>query len=346
MRLGLYTFAALALIVIVGAVVYTLNPNYYPVEVMGLNLSLPIAAWVILPMLLLFFFTVLHMLIYGLKHYFLQKKWHKDTATLEDALYWSLVGEAKEQKYTLPEVASVATLLEKTTLILNDRVEGLAPRLSNIISIIEQINAGEYIDLKEKKLSKVLKEGNPLLIQNRLNQLNGDDKFVETVLRASTEYSDLVYNKALNLFSQNSDFIKASKYAKVYKSKYFFALLARVNAEEQLGLKPEIVTTFVEALDFSSEEYIEIARTTKVYFTPDENLALFKAYQEEDEKAQSAYLYLLFEYELLDQAASYLDEFEKEDFVKFRALYVLKKEHSGYRLEDIIGTSTCHSTKA
>jgi len=346
MRLGLYTFAALALIVIVGAIVYTLNPNYYAVEILGLNLSLPVAVWVVLAMLLLFFFTILHMLIYGLKNYFLQRKWKKDTETLEDALYWSLVQESKEQKYALPEVASVAKLLDKATLTLNGSLEGLSPRLSNIISLIKQINGGEYIDLKEHKLSKVFKEGNPLLIQNRLNQLEIDDKFIETVLRASKEYSEEALDKALSLFSQKFDFVKASKYSKVYTSQYFMTLLKRVSEEDTLGLSPDIVNTFIEDLDFSCEEYIEMVRITSKYFTPEENLTLFKRTQSENEQAQGAYLHLLFEYELLDQVAAYLEEFDPEDFMKYRALYTLKKEHSGYRLENIIESNACHGRKS
>lgn len=346
MRLGLYTFASLALIAIVGALVYSQNANNYALEVLGINLTLPVAAWFVLPMLLLFLFTLLHMLYYGLKNYFLLKKWRKDTETLEDALYWSLVQEPKEHKFAVDDVAQIAKLLEKTTLSVNDKVEGLSPRLSNILSIIEKIKAGEYIDLKEKKLSKVFKEGNLLLTQNRLNLLDVDSKFTETVLRASTEYDASVVEKALALFSEETDFLKASKYSKVYSIKQFFILLSRVTEEETLAFSPDTLSTFVEDLDFSCDEYVEIARVTKKFFTPEENLALFKRFQEKDDEGQSAYLYLLFEYELLDEAYNYLDEFEAGEFIKYRALYTLKKEHSGYRLEDILSQkSTCFKKK-
>ena len=74
MKLGLYTFAALALIAIMGVVTYTINPNHYIIEMMGINFNFPIAVWVILPMVLLFLFTVGHMLFYGLRNYFQIKK--------------------------------------------------------------------------------------------------------------------------------------------------------------------------------------------------------------------------------------------------------------------------------
>jgi hypothetical protein len=118
MRVGLYIFAALVLIMIVGGLAYSVNPEYYRVEMV--NISLPIAAWIVLPMLLLFLFTIAHMLFYGLKNYFLLKRWHKDTDTLEDALYWSLVNEPKEQSYTIDEVRSAAVLLGKASIDVSD----------------------------------------------------------------------------------------------------------------------------------------------------------------------------------------------------------------------------------
>ena len=87
MKLGLYIFASLALIAIIGAVAYTINPNYYSVEVLGISFNFPVALWVILPMVLLFLFTLGHMLIYGLKNYFKLKKWKKDA----DSLYSHMI---------------------------------------------------------------------------------------------------------------------------------------------------------------------------------------------------------------------------------------------------------------
>ncbi len=230
MRVGLYIFAALVLIMIVGGLAYSVNPEYYRVEMV--NISLPIAAWIVLPMLLLFLFTLAHMLFYGIKNYFLLKRWHKDTNTLEDALYWSLVNEPKEQSYTIDEVGGAAVLLGKASIDVSDDVEGLTPRLARVVNIIRKIKNGEYIDLKEEKMSKVFKPGNPILIQNRLNCLESDDEFVEGVMKATSEYSEVVQQEALHIFAQKADFVKARKYAKVYDVKNFLAMLERITPHD------------------------------------------------------------------------------------------------------------------
>ena len=344
MKLGLYTFAALTFILLVGAFVYTLELGFYTLEI--INLKLPITIWIILPLLLLFLFTVSHMLFYGLRNYFQIKKWKRDTDTLEDALYWSLVNEPKEQKYAMSEVGESASLLGKSSLSVSDNIEGLSPRLAKVVNIIQKIKNGEYVDLKEEKMAKVFNTGNPILIKNRLNCLESDEKFVEGVMKANSDYSDVVQKEALEIFARKANFEQARKFTKVFDVKNFLVMLNRVSSEDNLGLNKEVLSSFIEDLKLSCGDFIKIAEVTKKYFKPDENLALFNGYQKDDDKAQNAYLYLLFEYELMDQVGAFLEEQEENEFVKFRALYQLKGENAKYKLEDIVDIhSVCSETK-
>jgi len=346
MRLALYIFATFALMVIIAAFTYTVNPDHYTIELMGINFSFPVAVWIVLPMLLLLIFTLVHMFFYGLKNYFILKKWQKDANTLEDALYWSLVNEPKEQKYGIDVVGNSASLLGKASLNITDNMEGLTPRLTRVVNIIQKIKNGDYIDLKEEKMTKVFNVGNPILTQNRLNRLESDDKFVADVLKSTSEFTEIVKAEALETFARKENFVKAQKYAKVFDIKSFFTMLERVTEEDNLELTPEILTDFVKALDLSCQDFIKIVSVTKKYFNPEENLTLFRSYQIENPKAQNAYLYLLFEYELLEQVAIYLNEEEENEFIKFRAFYQLKQENTKYKLEDIIDIdSVCNETR-
>ena len=346
MRLGLYILATFVLIGLVGAFTYAMNPNNYMMEVMGINLNFPVALWVTLPMILLFIFTVIHIFYYGLKNYFLLKKWEKDTNTLEDALYWSLVNEPKKQKYSIDKIGNTASILGKASLNLSDNVENLNPRLSHVVNIIQKIKNGEYIDFKEEKMSKVFQAGNPILIQNRLNRLETDEKFPEDIMRSASEYSLAVQAQALEVYSRKSNFTQAKKYVKIFDVKNFLRLLKRVNSEDNLEMNTEVLEEFVHTLDLNCREFVEMALVTKKYLKPEENLTMFRKFQIENEKAQNAYLYLLFEYELLEQVSHYLDEAEEKDFIKFRAFYELKQMHNKYRLEEIVDIhSVCISTR-
>jgi phosphopantetheinyl transferase (holo-ACP synthase) len=187
-------------------------------------------------------------------------------------------------------------------------------------------------------MAKVFNEGNSLLIHNRLNRLKTDDKFVEDVMKSSSSFSDEVRAEALSIFAAKETFFKARKYHKIFDVKNFFVMLNRVhnNGEEDVELTGEILNDFVSTLKLSCQDYANIANITKKLFRPDENLALFKKYQEDNHKAQAAYLYLLFEYELMDKASAYLDEQDDYEFTQFRALYNLKQSHKNYKLVNLI----------
>ncbi len=346
MRFGLYIFASLVLIVATVALGYSVNPDFYLVDIMGVNLNLPIYIWITLPMIGLFLFTLIYIFFDGLRNYFFINKWKKDIDTLEKALFLSLVHEPKEKTFLINEIKSISVILSKASLNVSDNVEGLSPRLSRVVNTIQKIKNGEYVDLKDNKLDKVLKSGNPILIQNRLNALESDDKLIEDVMRSTSEYSKEVKEKAIEKFVEKADFIKARKYIDIFDSKNFFIILNRITNDDKLGLTIDILNEFVEVINLTCKDYVQMAVITKKYFKPDENLQLFKEYQEKDEKAQNAYLYLLFEYELMEKIASFLEEHGENDFMKFRAFYEIKTKNIRYKLEDIIDiNSICNERR-
>ncbi|MDM5271866.1 hypothetical protein PGH07_06725 [Sulfurovum sp. zt1-1] len=346
MKLGLYTFATIVLMIIVGGLAYTVNADHYVVEFMGVNLNFPVAAWLVLPMFVLYVFTFFHMLVYGLKNHFTLNRWKKDAQTLNDALYWALLNESKEQKYLIEDIDKSAALLSYSNLQMKDGMPELNPRLTKITGILKKIQSGEYVDLKEHKLAKVFNEGNPYLIQNRLNRLDIDPKFVEEVMKSSSEFSTPVQKKALEIFASKENFFKARQFAKVFDIENFLVMLRRVNQDEDMGISQEIIKDFIDNINPTCSDFLRIAEITKKLFTPDENLALFFSYQLKNSKAQYAYLYLLFDYELMDEVGKYLDEQEDSEFMRFRALYTLKRSNARYKLEDIINIDTiCREAK-
>ncbi len=74
--------------------------------------------------------------------------------------------------------------------------------------MISEIDKGECVDLKEKKLSKVLSKDNPILIRNQINCLIKDNDFIEEVLQSKEKYNSSVFEKALKLFSKRANFPK------------------------------------------------------------------------------------------------------------------------------------------
>ncbi|MEJ2527691.1 MAG: hypothetical protein P8Y49_06375 [Sulfurovaceae bacterium] len=60
MRIGLYLFAAISLTIFAAVITYFINPSNYMLSAFNLNLNLPVALWIVLPMSILLIFSALH----------------------------------------------------------------------------------------------------------------------------------------------------------------------------------------------------------------------------------------------------------------------------------------------
>jgi len=338
MRLGLYSIASIILMAIVGIFVYTLNPGTYSYNELGFPINLPIAVWMVLPMLLLLLASILHIMFYGTKNFFKFKKWEKDIDTLDNALYCSLLHEPEAHKYNVPKIKQIASLLSVSNVKVDGAVDDISEKLRGALSLISEIERGEYVDLKLKKLDTVLSHTNPLFIKNLMNRLEKDETFAEEVFEHKESYDASIYNLALDKFANTANFDKARNYLKLFKKENFITLIGRVTREDNLGFNKDVLDEFITALESKLEcsDYLKISTITMKQFSPDENLALWREYAGKYPKAEIAYLHLLFEYEMIDKAGEYLDEHDIEEFKRFRALYDLKKEHKKYKITDLM----------
>ncbi|RUM67865.1 MAG: hypothetical protein DSZ07_07985 [Sulfurovum sp.] len=346
MRLGLYIIASIILMAIVGIFVYMIHPGNYSYNELGFPLEFPIAVWIVLPMFILMLASLVHMMFYGTKNFFKFKKWEKDTDTLDDALYWALLNEPQAHKFNLPQLKQTASLLSVATIEVNGKVEQTSEKLKEALSIVSDIGNGKYVDLKAKKLSKVLSTENPLYKKNILNRLEEDEAFAEEVIQDKLSYDESIFKIAIGKFAMTTTFVQAQKYLNAFDKESLLILLERVTDEDNLGLSKETLDTFITNLESSLEcsDYLKMSTLMMKQLSPIENLALWREYQMKYSKAEIAYLYLLFEYEMIDKAGEYLREHGDDDFKRFRALYDLKKEHKKYKITDLMDIRhICHA---
>ena len=338
MRLGLYIVASIVLMAMVGVFIYTFNPNEYSHNFFGMYITLPVAVWIIMPMFVLMVASLVHMMFYGTKNFFKFKRWEKDSNSLNNALYWSLLNEPKPHRYNLPKLKETASLLQISNIKVNGTVNGVSEKLQSALNIISEIDKGECVDFKEKKLAHILSSKNPLVIKNHMNCLSKDENFPEEVLQFKDRYTQEVFDKALNIFVEKATFLKARRYTKTFNRESFMRLVGRVTRDDNLGLTQPILNEFINDLHpvLKCSDFLLVANVTKKQFSPDENLKLFKSYNKEYKKAQTAYLYLLFDYEMIEKAGDYLNEHDADEFMRFRALHDLKKEHTKYKITDLM----------
>ena len=341
MKAGLYVITSVLFLIAVAVATYMVNPSTYSFDVFGIHLpSLPIALWVALPVALLAIFSFLHILFYGTKSFFQNKKLRNDINRVDEAVYWSLIKEPTQVKFNNQDLQKKIGLLANSTLdvIATDNLE-TTDKLKDVVSTLNKINSGEWIDLKKVKFAKHLSENNTIAIKNELNHIDSDNKYALKVVDFRDKYKNDIVQKALDTIIQTEDFFTLKKYAKDIGKERFFKLLDRVkdDKDNKLGFSLDMFKSFMDSYNLECKDYYKGA---EVLFenseNPEANLELYKAYASKDDKATAGYLYLLFRYEMLDKVRDVLDEHTNDEYRAFRGLLTLKRAKHNIKLDEFI----------
>ena len=336
MRITLYIVASLALMALLGAFAYSITTESFTKELFGITFNLPIYVWVSVPMGILFITSLLHIMYYGTKLHFKARRWKKDMETLKDALYWSILKEPSKHKYIKDEMKDGASILDMCTIETNSSAEGLDDRFVRALEIVKDINSGKFVEIKDKNIKKRLSSTNPLIIQNTINRVNSDNSFVEEVLRSKESYDKSVVDSALDKFFSKATLEEALKYITLLDMDNFYKILDRVDGGEKLGFDENMIDKFVTALDFECEDYMRLSLTTTKKLKPLVNIALFNKYRQNSSKAENAYLWILFDYEKVEDIKEFLEEQRDNEFIKYRLLLELRANNHHFKLEDFI----------
>jgi len=340
MKLGLYTFASLTLLIIIAVLTFVVNGSYYTINLLGLSLSLPVAIWFILPMALLLVFSILHMAYYSTKNFFLLRKWQKDAVTLDDSIYWSILGEPKDNKFSIASMQEGASLLGSSSILLSEATKSDNQKISEAISIANDIKNGKFVDLKANKLNKQLSSNNPMVVQNLINNISLDFSFAQTLLSSKDDINIDVKTAALNDIASRETFKSAKKFVPMMSLAQINIMLNRAIKGAKIELDEEMIKSIKETKELNCGDYILLAAASIKSISPSVSLSLFKTFQQKDEKAETAYLYLLLEYEMMSEVKDFFEANPENDFKKLKIFYELKKIKNNYKLNDIFDLNT------
>ncbi|QOG12814.1 hypothetical protein [Arcobacter sp. FWKO B] len=335
MGLKKYFFFSLLLIILVAGYVFSLNSNDFRVSIFDNGFVLPIAVWVVLPLVVFFVLSFLHIIFYGTKSYFSKKAYEKDFEKIAELL------KARVQKkdITLPfkttEAKGIANTLTQLEIApSNADFSSQDKDLKDLVSLIMKIEAGEYVSSKELKLPNT----NPLMEKNLINKLGVDGDFCLDVIKKSSNYTQKVIDKAVSSMIKNKSITTIKKNLDLVKldTQLAFSLFTKDSEQrESFSLTRDEIKNIVLGLNFTKADYLKLVKIYKKTFGPEEIIKLFEDLSTKNEDATSAYLYILFEYEMLDSVREILQNSSNDEYIPFKALLDLKNNGKHYRLDSL-----------
>ena len=334
MGLKNYIIASILLIILVFGFVHSLELGEYTFSMFEYSLALPVAFWVILPVVLLALVTYLHIIFYGLAKYFRLKALDSDIDTTYSLIENKLLDKEQKSICKTKRFKELANVLNQLDIKVSKEIFSSSnEELNKIISSIQNINDGKYISEKSIKPQ----ENSALAKQNLLNKINEQVDFALDIVKKAENYDQNIVKTAfLKVLSEKS----MTTIKKVYKNINFdkemaCKLFEKDRENSEFGFENSEILDIVKNIKLTKNDYIEMAKNYKTSLNPDKIIDLFEQLSNQNEEATSAYLYILLEFEMLDKVREVLASTSDGDFIAFKALIDLKDAGKHYNLENL-----------
>ena len=322
MGLKKYILFSIIFIVAVGAYVYSFNGDTYTLTFFGVPLSLKIALWVVLPTVILAIASVLHMIFYSFKNYLTQRNLQKDYKTYLQYVKYHMLDDGKNMNFTTKWYDLPAKVLNHfkfdATRDANDINDD---ELKEVIDTLKKIESGEFVSLKKYKLPK----DNYFVKKNILNKLFKDKRESEHILKNCEDKNDDICQKAFEVYCTYASYNEIKKQGFEIKKELFDKLVQRFeDKDDDFKLSVDELKELLKQFDFDKSNYLLYAKKLKTLLNPEAVLSIFETISNEKEEALQAYLYLLFEFQMIDKARELLLSLQSNECEKFKYILELK----------------------
>jgi len=297
-----YIIASILLVAIIAGYVASFNQADYTLQIVeiGFKQTLPMYIWIIVPAIVLFFATIFHMIYYGAKGYFQRRAIDNDLSKLTLIIKDRLLKKKSNLLLKTPALKEIGNILNKIDLNAKE-IDTDSKEIKEAVKVINKIDNGEYISNKELKLSS----DNPLFIKNIKNRIKKDDNFAIEVLKQSKSYDKELVSCAFFQVLENKSIATIKKVIEdVTLTKEMTKALLKKDStsSKELAFSNSEILQYIQDVKFTNEELIEIAKNYKRIMSPEQIIKLFEDIAAYDESLSVSYLYILFEYQMIEQA--------------------------------------------
>jgi hypothetical protein len=335
-----YIIASFVLLgIIAGYIYFGITTNSYKLQILedlfGYSTALPIVFWIMLPTVILLIVTLVHLFYYGLKNYMINRAFIKDNENLLVLIQKRLLDENISLNFQNNETKDIADILSQLDLkISNIDFNTKNKKINQIVKNIIDIQGNKYISSKELKLSK----NSVLNQQNLKNRIDIDDNFALEVLKQPSSYKQDVIKSAFLKIVENKPTDTIKKYLETIKLdiEMLKAFVKKDSQNTDTCIGNELLFKLFTNLKITNEDLIQIARDYKNSMTPEQLIKLFEDLASQDEQFTKSYLYVLSEYQMIDQMREILINSQKDEFIVFKAYLDLRDAGKHYHIDSLL----------
>ncbi len=329
-----YTIAILVLIAVIGWVVYSNAPDItVTMDIFGIVLpSISVTALVVVSLVILYIASVLHMSFYSLLATFKLRKYTKDYDKFIDAIIEAVLAKKERNHiYKTPRYQFLGSIVDNSTMFPTHALGATTQneKLNAVLKDIEDIKDGSVVDLKTYNL----KAENALVIQNERNRYKKGELTFDNILNHASKYNIDFVKEVYADYVKTASISSIEQYKELLTKESLDIILSRVNASEHtLNVSNEALITLLNTLELNADDLIGTSIALSATMIPEQRIKLYETLSENRTDAIEAYLYTLFDLEMLSPASELLDNTQANEYLNFKAYKALKDSGNNFNI--------------
>ncbi|MBN2869650.1 MAG: hypothetical protein JXK04_01700 [Campylobacterales bacterium] len=330
MQLKRYTFGSFILIILVAAAVYTIDSGSVSFDLFGMHFpNMPIAFWVVVPLIVMYFASLLHMGVYALADNFKLRRMGKDQDKMVDSLRDALLGVSDRNfVYKTEPYKLLGKLIDNSLILPFETLRSVGnEKIDEALELMRDVKEKKKVDIKKFHLANTTS----IAIQNNLNRLERGEIDPDSVLSRPESYGDIVCSKAFESYVNTASVGSIMKFKRFFTKASLMKFVQRINAAEN-GIQvsnDELIVLF-NGLKLVPNDWIDLSVAMSKNMLPEQRIRLFETISEKCDDAMAGYLFTLYDLQMIDTADEILNNTSHDEYQIFKAYRDLKRANKHY----------------
>ena len=330
MQLKRYTIASFIFMIVISIITYSITTQTASFDLFGVHFpNLPVAFWVVIPVALMYFVSLLHMLFHTFMGSLKLRKLDRDNDKMIASLADTLLGaNGRINTYKTDAYKLMGKVIDNSFLMPNEALREVGnEKIDDALRVLRDVKEKRRVDLKKFSLDKTAS----VVIENNLNRLERGELTSDDILSRIDTYGNVVAARAYE------SYVKTASVGSILKYKHLFCVptvcqfLERVNgATYGIEMSNEEIVSLLGTMTLVPKNYVDISMAMSKNMIPEQRIRLFEMLSEKNDDAMEGYLYTLYDLQMIDTANEILTNTAKDDFLIFKAYRDLKRANKHY----------------
>jgi hypothetical protein len=276
------------------------------------------------------------MFYFSLKGILINRGIQKDNENILSLLNKRLLGETSSKEFKSKEAKAIGEILSQLDIKIHDLdFSSSNERVNTTAKNIINIKAGKYVSSKELSLSS----DNLLMQKNLKNRIDVDDNFALEIVKKQSENTTDVFKCAFTKIIEIKSMTTIKKLLEnITLDLELLNILIQKDSKEknEFSLDNAVLLNMMKNIELTNKDLISIGKAYKKTMAPDQLIKLFEDIITNNEKLSESYLYILAEYEMIDQMREILASSQKDEFIIYKAYLDLKDNGKHYTLDTFL----------